>query len=234
MRSTKTIRGKIWTPEEDAHLKANLGIIPLEEIGRRLGRTEGALHLRWERDLHLPAPRRNANWLTVEAFASGLGTDGHSIGKLADRGDLVTRRLPGGFIRVIDCKVALAWIADPMHWVYFKPDRVGIFRKQGRRPLARPNVIFWRQARIAIDERRRTWKDAWLTPSEAARLIGLPLSNPRNCHGINKAIRLGLLKATRWGNWWILRSEILRFARERVTDGWGARKIKRIRFVEVA
>jgi hypothetical protein len=62
-------------------------------------------------------------------------------------------------------------------------------------------------------------------------LIGLPVDGSgRTCHGINKAINLGLLCGVRWGNWWILRSEVLRFARERVEGGWGPRKIKRIRF----
>jgi len=134
-------------------------------------------------------------------------------------------------IRVIDRKEALAWIADPMHWIYFKPERVGSFRKQGQRRMAKPDVVFWREARAVIDERQRTWADAWLTTAEAGNLIGLPLDRQgRLSHGINKAIRLGLVRAVRWGNWKILRSEILRFARERVTDNWGPRKIKRICF----
>lgn len=92
---------------------------------------------------------------------------------------------------------------------------------------------FWREARAAIDERRRTWEDAWLTPTEASHLIGLPVDRRgRACKGINKAINLGLLKAARWGNWRILRSEALKFARERVADNWGARKIKYIQFLD--
>ena len=226
-------RGAAWTPQEDAFLKANLGVLSLQEIGRELGRTADAVHNRWERDLHLPAPRRNPNWLTLETFARGLGTDSHSIAKLADRGLITARWLPATFgrtdghrgIRVIDRRAALAWIADPLHWIYFKPERVGTFRKQGRRWMAKPDVIFWREARTAIDERRRTWKDAWLTPRAAGRLIGV--SDDKR---INRAIRLGLLPATRWGNWWILGSEALRFARERVAGNWGPRKIRRIRF----
>ena len=237
-KQPRPIRGAVWTSEENAFLGANLGILSEKEIGRALGRTADAVHNRWERDLHLPAPRRTPKWLTLEAFARGLCVDGHSIAKLANQRKIATRRLPGviardgrGLIRVIDRKEALAWIADPMHWIYFKPERVGTFRKQGQRRMAKPNVVFWRAARAAVDERRRTWKDAWLRPSEAAHLIGLPLDRRNhNFHGINKAINLGLLKAVRWGNWWILRSEVLRFARDRVTDSWGPRKIKRIRF----
>jgi len=234
----RVIRGATWTPEEDAFLKTNLGILSEREIAHALGRTVTAVRIRWKRDLHLVSPRRNPNWLTLEAFARGLCVDGHSIAKLANQGKISVRRLPQviaknrrGLIRVIDRKEALAWIADPMHWIYFKPERVGSFRKQGQRRMAKPDVVFWREARAAIDERQRTWTDAWLTPTEAAHLIGLPVDRRgRVCHGINRAIHLGLLKAVRWGNWKILRSEILRFERERVTDNWGPRKIKRICF----
>ena len=236
-KRSQVIRGAVWTREEDAFLKANLGILSLAEIGRALGRSVDAIHNRWERDLHLPSPRRNPNWLTLEAFSQGLGVDSHTLGRLADRGLIEVRCLPAvvkkgpNSIRVVDRKVALAWIADPMHWIYFKTERVGLFRKQGRRPATKPNVIFWREARASIDKHLLTWKDAWLTPTEAAVLIGLPVDRrERNCHGINKAINLGLLKAVRWGNWRILRSEVLKFARERVTDNWGPRKIKRIHF----
>jgi hypothetical protein len=240
LKQPRVIRGTVWTPEEDAFLKENLGIISMEEIGLTLGRTTDAIHNRWERDLHLPAPRRNPNWLTLEAFARGLCVDSHSIGKLADRGLISTRRLPAmiakngrGAIRVIERKAALAWIANPMHWIYFKPERVGTFRKQGQRWMAKPDVVFWREARADVEERRRTWEDVWLTPTEAAHLIGLPVDKRnRVCHGINKAINLQLLKAVRWGNWRILQSEVLKFAHDRVADNWGPRKIRWIRFSE--
>lgn len=234
----RVIHGAIWIPEEDAFLKANLGILSEKEIGGALGRTVVAVRNRWKRDLHLVSPRRNPSWLTLEAFARGLCIDSHSIAKLANRGKISSRRLPQviaknrrGLIRVIDRKEALAWIADPMHWIYFKSERVGTFRKQGQRRMAKPDIVFWREARAAIDERQRTWTDAWLTPSEASCLIGLPIDRRgRTSHGINKAIHLGLLEAVRWGNWRILRSEVLRFEREQVTDNWGPRKIKRICF----
>jgi len=237
-RQPRPIRGVVWTSEEDTFLRANLGILSKEEIGRALGRTAVAVQNRWKRDLHLTSPRRDPRWLTLEAFSRGLCIDSHSAAKLANQGKIATRRLPvvisqngRGLIRVIDCKEAFTWIADPMNWIYFKPERVGTFRKQGQRRMAKPNVVFWRAARAAVDERRRIWKDAWLRPSEAAHLIGLPIDRQnRNFHGINKAINSGLLKAVRWGNWWILLSEVLRFARDHVTDNWGPRKIRRIRF----
>jgi hypothetical protein len=226
-------RGATWTPDEDAFLKENLGVLSLEEIGRALGRSPAALNNRWKRDKHLTSPRRNPTWLTLEAFSWGLGVDSHSVIMLADRELLPARWLPVTVkrsdgrrgIRVIDRTAALAWITDPMHWLYFKAVRVGRFLPQGQRYMAKPDVIFWRSARAAVDERRRTWKDAWLSPSEAAREIGLPAVG-----GINKSINLGILRAVRWGNWWILRSEAQRFSRENVSDGWGPRKIKRIHY----
>lgn len=231
-----------WTPEEDAFLKANLGLLSVREIGRELGRSASAVSNRWERDLHLTSPRRNPNWLTMEAFSRGLDVDSHSLMRLADRGLIPVRPLPVGIprkdrgpIRVIDRKIALEWIADPMHWVYFNPERVATFRKHGQRLMGRPNVVFWREAKAVVAARLLTWKDEWLRPTEAARLIGLPVyRRDRSCHGINKAINLGLLPAVRWGNWWILRSEVLRFAHARIEGGWGPRKIKRIRFIATA
>jgi len=195
-KQKRSIHGAAWTPEEGTFLKANLGILSEKEIGRVLGRTVSAVRDRWKRDLHLPAPRWNPKWLTLETFARGLCIDSHSIANLANQRKIATRRLPGviskngrGLIRVIDCKEAFAWIVDPMHWIYFKPERVGTFRKQGQRRMAKPNVVFWRKARAAVDERQRSWKDAWLRPSEAARLIGLPLGRRgRTCHGINNCL----------------------------------------------
>ncbi len=234
----RTKRGARWTPAEDDFLRTQLGILSEAEIGRALGRTVVAIRNRWKRDLHLVSPRRNPSWLTLEAFACGLGVDQKTIARLADREKISVRRLPPvnaksgrGLIRVIDREKALAWIADPMHWIYFKPERVGRFRKQGQRRMAKPDVVFWRRAREAVDECRRAWADVWLTTTEAARLIGLPVDGRgKGCHGLNKAIRLGFLKVIRWGNWRILRSEALRFERERVTVGWGSRMIKRIDF----
>ncbi len=237
-KQRRPVRGVAWTPTEDVFLKSNLGTLSVAEIGRALGRTAAAIHNRWKRDLHLPAPRRNPGWLTLEAFSCGIGIDGHQAKALVERGLIQARRLPsdnpkkGHGIRVVDRKLALEWIADPMHWIYFKPERVGLFRKRGQRHMGRPDVVFWREARAAIERSRRTWKDAWLTPLQTARLIGLPINQrrPLHCHGINKAIHLKLLPAVRWGNWRILRSEALKFARDRVERGWGKRKINRIRF----
>lgn len=231
-----------WTPEEDAFLKANLGFLSERQIGRELGRTESAVRNRWKRDLHFTPPRSDPNWLTLEAFSRGLDVDSHSLMHLANRGLIPTRALPIGIprahhgpIRVVDRKAALEWISDPMHWIYFRPDHVATFRKHGQRRLGRPNVVFWREAKALVQERQKTWRDAWLRPTEAARLIGLPHDRrSRTSHGINKAINLGLLPAVRWGNWWILRSEALRFSRERVDRNWGPRKIRRIRFKESA
>ena len=157
-------RGAAWTPEEDACVKTNLGVLSLAEIGRALGRTAAAVDNRWDRDLHLTAPRRNRNWLTLQAFACGLGTDSHSIARLVDQGMIAARWLPVAVrrtdgrrgIRVIDRRAALAWISDPMHWIYFKPERVGMFRKQGQRRMAKPA-----KQPVLCDSRRRDVAAEW-------------------------------------------------------------------------
>lgn len=220
-------RGRRWTTEEDEFLRRNVGWISQDEIARQLGRSRTAVHLRRERDLHLPCPRRHPEWLTCEQIAVGLGIDGKSVALLIDRGILPGRRLPMRVVmRVVDKKTALDWIADPMHWIYFDTERVGRFRLQGKRRMGLPDIVFWRQARKAVDARRKTWKDAWLRPGEVVRLLGINDSGR-----INLAIHRGILHAVRWGNWRILRSEAERFARERIRRvKWGNRMINYIRF----
>jgi hypothetical protein len=229
----KHVHGRSWDSEEDEYLRRNLGRITYAEIARHLGRTVTAVNLRWKRDLHLPAPRRHPEWLTLEQIAVGIGKDGHSITKLADRGILPTRcPYEVANIRVVERQVLLKWILDPMHWCYFDTNQVGAFKPRTWRRRGRPDIVFWRTARQQVLAARKAWKDEWLLIGKAAKFLKFEEGKWHNgISRLNNAIHAGILQATDFGNWWILRSELERFARERIKRiKWGKRMVNYISF----
>jgi len=197
-------RNPTWSPQEDAFLKANLFTMSDEEIGRQLGRSKEGVHIRRERELGLPTRSNNPAEMTAEQIAEGLGVDGKSIHRLIDRGILPGRRLPLQTVcRVVERATLLRWLVNPMHWIYFDPDRVG--RRGPRRTKRKYDAAFWQKARRLVQLRRARWDDAWWTPGQVARHHELADSA-----AVNNYIHDGKLPATKWGNWRILRSDALR------------------------
>jgi len=179
-----------WTAEEDAFLEANLGWLSEAEIAERLGRSVNAVHLRWFRDLKLPAPSRHPDIVTANQVAAMLGVDGHSIIKLINRGLLPARTLPGDRnIRVIRRITLHRWVINPDHWPYFRP---------WQKTIPDPHL------RRLVTLKMARWDDEWWTPGQVAEYHGLTSSNV-----INRRILNGDLPAIRWGNWWIKRSDAL-------------------------
>lgn len=181
-------RAAPWTTREDEFLRAHLGVLSEAEIAQSLGRTRMAVHLRWSRDLKLPAPSKNPVIVTGHRIAQMLGVDEHAVVKWIDRGILPGRRLPGErTIRVVDRRVLTQWVVNPAHWIYFDPRRVRDRRLRRLLALA-----------------RKRWNDEWWTPGQAARYHGV------DHRAVNQAIRDGRLPAVKWGNWHILRSDAVR------------------------
>jgi len=151
--------------------------------------------------------------------AMGLGQDSKSVHKLMDSGRMPVRRLPsdaGDVCRVVDRRAFLAWLCNPEHWCYFRQERVGRKHPRGQRGFTGVyDDAFWKRARRLLDLRRARWDDAWLTPGQAGRLRGASDA------AINNAIHAGRLAATRWGNWWIRRSDLLALPRIVVYHGKG-------------
>lgn len=196
-----------WTAEEEAFVRENHGRITEDKIAAQLGRSPISVHLRIKRELRLVAPSKAPEILTAEQTAWGLGLGcGKSIHRLMDDGLMPGRRLPGMDVtRVIDRQALLLWMLEPMHWIYFRPDRVGSLRCQGNRVIADCyDFEFWELARDLILAASAAWKDEWLTPGQVARELELKWGS----RPVNAAILRGALKATRWGNWWILRSDL--------------------------
>lgn len=198
-----------WTAEEDAYVREHHGRLSEEAIASHLGRTLSALTIHVKREMKLTAVSKSPEILTAEQVAWGLGMGcGKTVHRLMDEGLMPHRRLPMQDLnRVIDRQVLLRWMLDPAHWVYFKPERVGLMRPRGNRTLSDCyDFEFWEQARKVVLVARAAWKDEWLTPGQAARIIGI---NPAlKAHNVNRAIHVGSLPAVRWGNWWILRSSL--------------------------
>ncbi len=195
-----------WTAQEDEFLRANLGRLSEKEIAHHLGRTIIGVHIHRNRELHLVSPSKDEKILTAEHVATGLGLDGKSIHRLIDRGIMPGRRLPlNKVIRIVDRLLFLKWLCNPEHWLYFKPDRVGAMRPRGKRGFTEVyDFVFWEDARRLVLARNRKRKDEWLTPGEVAKLLKVPSKS----RYINAAIRKGNLKATRWGNYRILKSAL--------------------------
>ncbi len=197
-------RAPAWSAEDDAFLRAHLGLLSEREIGQCLGRTAVAVRLRWKRDLRLPPPSRHPGLITGEQIASGIGVDGHTVAKLIDRGILPGRRLPfeHRVIRVVERVQLLRWLVNPMHWCYFHPERVGALAMgyQRRRVARLYDRAFWDKARGLVARKRARWHDEWLRIGEVERRWGLAR------HALSTRARTGRLPAVDWGNYWILRS----------------------------
>lgn len=206
----KVQNGRRWTAEENAYVSEHYGRISIEEIAAHLNRTPVSVLIHIKREMHLTAPSKSPTIITAEQVSWGLGMGcGKSVHKLMDDGLMPGRRLPDQDVtRVVDRAALLLWILKPEHWIYFRPERVGTLRSQGKRGLSDCyDFEFWESARKLVMAAREAWKDEWLTPGQAAAAIGYKVRRTGE-HSIGNAIRAGNLKATRWGNWWIRRSDL--------------------------
>lgn len=214
------VKAPLWTAQEKEFLKENLGRMTEEEIGRHLGRTSSAVRNHWKRELHLCPPSKAPDTLTAEHIGVGFGCCSKTVHMLIDIGLMPGRRLPtnGRVIRLVDRAAFLRWLSDPKHSLYFKPARLGLIEQRGKRRIGEyVDYAFWEEARELVQAVLKKWKDQWLTPVQAAKEIGIVVrryphsrrvvAHPES-HYINKAILKGNLKATRWGNWWILKSDL--------------------------
>ncbi len=189
-----------WISGEDQFLKSYLGILSEKEMAEALGRSEIAIHLRWKRDLKLPAPSKHPDMITGEQIAQGMGVDGKKAALLIDRGILYGHRLPSErTIRVVSRTILLMFLTNPRNWCYFDPRRVG---SKPRRSSGSFDYEFWSKARRLVRKRMFLWKDKWLRIGEAARCLGIEQGV------LNNAIRKGKIPATDWGNWRLLKSDV--------------------------
>ncbi len=201
---SKKPKARRWTSKEDAFIREKSGHLSELDIAKKLGRTRQAVRVHFNREMKHVRPSKDPQILTGEHIAMGLGIDGKSVHALMDRKLMPGRRLPTTrVIRVVDRNIFMTWALDPLHWCYFDPARIGTMRAHGKRQFTGVyDFGFWEDARKAMVRARRNWKDKWLTPSQAGKKLGI------DHHSINAAINAGTLKATRWGNWRILKGSL--------------------------
>lgn len=180
-------KGAIWMEDEKAFLRANIGVLSDAEIGARLGRSAEAIKIRRTR-LGYPAPTLRPGWMTANRAAWWLGSDVHAVCMLIRRGLLPAQVLPGESGILVLRKVSLYRFAVcPENWIYFRRTKV-------RDP----------HLRRLIEIQAARWDDEWWTPGQVGDYLGL------KCNGVNHLVRKGVLRAKRWGNWWIKKSEVTR------------------------
>jgi hypothetical protein len=175
-----------WSEAEDTFLRQNLGVLSEEEMAAKLGRTPTAVHLRWKRDLGLPAPSKTPGYVTANQAAKMLAVDVHAVCRWIEMGWLRARLLPFRRrkvwrIRIEDLK---RFVVKPEHWIFFRPERV-------RDPALARLVA------LAVER----WDDEWLTPGQVEEMHGV------NHRDVNRYIHAGKLPGVKWGNWRIRRSD---------------------------
>lgn len=188
----RSIRPPRWTTQEDRFLQENLGVLTLEEIAARLGRSVNGVKIRQVRQ-QFAAPSKRPGWLTGHQVARILGVDIHPVCALAGRSLIPLRRLPGERGILTISKVTLyRWATNPEHWPYFI------------RSVWDPARITDPRLRRLIERQKERWGDEWWS-------IGQVAAYHRVGHtDVNRLIRQGKIAATDWGNWWIKRSEATR------------------------
>lgn len=174
-----------WTAEEYQFLRDNLYRMSVEEIAAGLRRSVSAVRIKIVRRC-MTRPSKRKGWLTGNRAAHALGVDIHSIVKMHERGLMPFEVMPGQYGYLLITKLRLyMWAVNPEHWIYFRVDNMGDEKLQ-------------RLVRLA----QSRWQDEWLTPGQAGELLDA------DCSTINSRIHKRQIRASRWGNWWIRRSEI--------------------------
>lgn len=198
-----------WSPDEDEFLRRHLGVMSEAEIAARLGRSETGVHLRWKRDLRLPAPSKHPDYITAHRLADLLGVDGHKAVEWVDSGLLPGELIPfkGRAVRRVRRTALYRWALLPVSWIRFDVRRV-----------ADPHL------RRMIELRQARWGDTWWTSRQVADYHGV---EPQD---VQRLIRQGKVESAvqvvnlggrnpggRWNFWFMRRSEAmsLRFVRGR-------------------
>jgi hypothetical protein len=176
-----------WAPEELAFVRANLGRLPVEEIGAHVGRSPNAIKI--VRLRHgWPAPSKMPDECSANAVGRILRKDVKTALVWIRAGILPGRQLPGSrMIMVVRRQVLARWAVNPANWIYFDWRRV-----------TDPHLR--RLCALKADR----WGDEWLTIGQAARLAGC------DAQDLNRWIHAGkIVGARKWGpNWSLLRSMV--------------------------
>jgi len=189
-----------WTTAEDDYLRNHLGYETDDQMAAALGRTAVAVHLRWERDLNLPAPSKHPDFLTGQQAAQLAGLDQHQVVHWCDVG-LIPHRLMAGSrkMRLIRRVTFFRWIVNPENWIYFD------WRKIPDEHLKRLCAL-----------KAARWGDQWWTARQVADFHGV---DTKDVQRLAKRGELparhaetslcGRHKEPAWLNWFFKRTDAL-------------------------
>jgi hypothetical protein len=194
-------RVRQWTEEEDNILRRLHGHLTDQQIGEILGRSKIAVTIHWKRELHLPSPTKDPDYITAYRIARALGVDNHVTPTWIDRGIL-----PGEYIpreddqlwRRVRIDIFLDWLMDPMNWIWFNIHKV-----------TNPDL------KELLAQKEKEWGDEWWTTNQVAAHHHVDNKD------VLRFIKAGRIKAIQahnrsgrnkdhWANWFILRSEAIR------------------------
>ncbi|KKN73379.1 hypothetical protein LCGC14_0400820 [marine sediment metagenome] len=176
-----------WAPWEDEFVQANLGLMSLDAIGRRLGRSGNAIKIHYTRE-GWPPPFRRPGWLTGNRVATLMCVDVHAVSRWVKEGWIPHRRTPNMRRDIlIDRRELYRWAINPRNWLYFQPERV-------RDP----------RLRRLLELKKERWGDEWWTTRQVAEYHDVDHTD------VNRLIHLGKIQAVKWGNQYVVRSEAMK------------------------
>jgi hypothetical protein len=192
---------RAWSEEEDAVLRRLNGRMLDEEIGEILGRSGIAVHLRSERELHLPRPTVDPEYITAYRIAKALGTDVHKTSAWIDRGILLGEYMPrrdNKLHRRVRRTDLIEWLTDHENWVWFDTSKV---KDEALRELIR--------------QAQEKWGDEWWTTRQVADHHHVDVNDVTRYikHGKIQArhvVNIGGRDRGTWAYWFVLKSEATR------------------------
>ena len=187
-----------WHRHEEARLRCMWGWRPVREIAEALGRSETAVTVRAKR-IGLRSISNHPDILTEYRIAPMLGIDRKITWMWMNKGILPVEvmykcNLP---VRVVWRGALERWVKRPENWIYVSPD-----------------TIVDDDLRLLAQTAYRRWGDEWITPGQAAALLGV------HRRYVNKWTHQGVFRqAVKWGNWRYRRSEV-EAVRDLVGQSW--------------
>lgn len=192
-------KARSWTDDELEFLTRNLGYMEEMDIAAALGRSQLAVHLRWEKYMDLAAPSKHPDYITGNRIAKLIGCDAHKVCSWIDRGMLPGEILPGlRKIRRVRKTTLLRWLLSPKNWIWYDIERV--------RDL---------HIRRLLELKRERWGDEWWNTNQVAEYHRVDVQD------VKRYIKLGRIQGVQapnlsgrdnasWAHWFVLRSEATR------------------------
>lgn len=200
-KNSKTRQFANWSNDEDNFLRKNLGYMTDQEMADALGRTKVSVHLRWKRDLKLPAPSKHPNFITAEQASLLIGLDSHKIVWWCDYGLIPARNMAGNRkMRLILRVTFYRWVVNTSNWIYFD------WRK-----IPDPHL------RRLCELKAARWGQEWMTTAEVGKMHGVTSKDVQRLvyRGEIPAVRAetsvgGRHKQPHWLYWYVLRSDAVK------------------------